>query len=333
MSDQIDIKGLDLKIDPAIQKICEVSNATSSNTRSVLYILVIVNILSLIAVLNTRPYNWATTRINRAEASLRVANMDTIHKKSLEMLQQSLIRNKVENSQTVRIPILGNTFDVNDLNIVAGVTFLILLFILRFTIMREISNLKIALQAITERYPKNANKKDFIEYLSNAQAENTKGQDGILENINFTRRKHHYNFLSMNEIFTLPPLEIDDKQKVSWFFSWTMNHVYWLPSLIYFFILLNDVSTISIGWTISNTDTFIGLSVGLICTVFIAFVCHRCSTQKRTLNLLYEGFSSNRYQYVQPVVNYSVSIPWFVILTQLFVLLIVALSRVSTNGL
>jgi hypothetical protein len=325
MSTPPDIKGLDLKIDGSIQKICEVSNDTSSSTRSILYILVLVNILSLIAIINTRPRNWSVTRLNDVGDSIRMPRADSIRTNSFKLKEASLIRNKVENSQTVRIPILGNTFDVNDLNSVAGVTFLILLFILRFTIMREINNLKIALQSISERYPDTANKDDFQVYLKgrSKQGQGIKKKD-ILTQINFTRRKHHYNFLSMNEIFTLPPLEIDEGKKINRVFVWAANHIYWLPSVIYFFILLNDISTVKIGLDISRLNTFIGLFVGLFCTILIAFLCHRCATQKIILNNLYQHFSMNRYKYEKEGFSYSVNVAWIVILTELIILLIVA---------
>ncbi|MEJ7677375.1 MAG: hypothetical protein WKG06_05775 [Segetibacter sp.] len=42
LSDNNEVSGLDLRIDGAIEKLCEVSNSTSSNTRSIWYIIVLV---------------------------------------------------------------------------------------------------------------------------------------------------------------------------------------------------------------------------------------------------------------------------------------------------
>ncbi len=44
----IEIHGLDLKIDQNVHKICEVYNSSSGTTRSTLYVLLLVNILSII---------------------------------------------------------------------------------------------------------------------------------------------------------------------------------------------------------------------------------------------------------------------------------------------
>src|SRR3569833_2024690 len=66
----IDIKGIDLKIDPSVQKICEAYNSSSGSTRSVLYILMLINVLSFVAVLNTHRGNWLSSRINSKQDSI-----------------------------------------------------------------------------------------------------------------------------------------------------------------------------------------------------------------------------------------------------------------------
>jgi len=327
-----DINGQFLDIDPAIQKICEVSNNTSSSTRSVLYILVIVSILSLIAVANTRPKNWSSSRLNHTHTNMREAEI--YNEDSLSFYKASetvLIRNKIENYQTVRVPILGNAFDVNDLNIVAGITFLILLFILRFTIIREVNNLKIALQAISERYTDGANKNVFQDYLTSQAKSNPHiNQSHVLAKINFTRRKHHYNFLSMNEIFTLPPLEIEDSKKGNGFFIGIVNKMYWLPSWILLLILANDISTIGYGLNLSRFNTMIGLISGIIILVLIGFLCHRCSNQKRIINKLYQDFRSDEYRYIKKSYSYAAWPVTIVILIQLLILLFITY---KTDGL
>jgi hypothetical protein len=307
MANKPDIKGLNLDIDPAIQKICEVSNDTSSSTRGVLYILVIVCILSLISFVNTRPANWSAIRLEKVQDSMLKVKAgkctDCIDSScTLEHLRQkenALIRNGIENYQTVRVPILGNTFDINDLNIIAGITFLILLFILRFTIMREINNLKIALQAITERYANGSNKSTFQDYIDSEMKKTDVSGDDILSEINFIRRKHHYNFLSMNEIFTLPPLEVDDKNERNTFFGWVVNKIYWLPAIVYLLILLNDLFTIKIGLKLHLLNTIVGLLISIVCIVFIASLCRKCSRQKRVINSLYNDFKVNNYIFIK----------------------------------
>ncbi|MEJ7677376.1 MAG: hypothetical protein WKG06_05780 [Segetibacter sp.] len=94
---------------------------------------------------------------------------------------------------------MSNSFDINDLGIFAGFSFIVLLLILNFILNRKVSNLKIALNSITKRYSDDADEKCFEDFL-NLQTDKIKA----LHAINLTRRKYHYNFLSMNEIFNVP---------------------------------------------------------------------------------------------------------------------------------
>ena len=318
------IRGVDLEIDGSIQKICEASNATSSSTRSVMYILLIINILSIIIILNTRDNNWSYSRLKNIHRSIVANQGDPTKLDSLRAVESALIRNRVENVQTVKLPILGNAFDVNDLIIIVGFSFVILLVILRFTMMREVNNLKIALHAISERYPGHANKETFQPYLdAQAKIDPTLKEEDVLKAINFTRRKYHYNFLSMNEIFTLPPLEveeeeidekkdskkkkeIEEEEKVEkkrkkgrrgWLSSFLLAYMYWIPAIIYFFILRNDMRTLEFGWGSSEENTRLGFAIGIVCLVCIAVLCHRAVTQKKTIDFLNSDFEASHYWY------------------------------------
>ena len=157
------IKGIDLRIDSSIQEICSVYIKSSSSTRGVLYVLLLVSLLSLISVINTHKDNWTISRINSEQDTIdkdegalitlmhrhenikskiktndpgkisfkidsikhvyfldSIKNSDKINKEVNE--RNNLIRNSIENSQTVRIPIIGNSFDINNLAIVSGIS-------------------------------------------------------------------------------------------------------------------------------------------------------------------------------------------------------------------
>jgi hypothetical protein len=162
--------------------------------------------------------------------------------------------------------------------------------------MREINNLKIALQAISERYSDDSNK-DFFQLYIEKQKTASITEEAILKEINFIRRKHHYNFLSMNEIFTLPPLEVDDKERKSYFLNWIVNKIYWFPLIIYVLILLNDILTFDIGWKLHPINTSIGLLIAFICLVALKILCKRCANQKKIINNLYSTFKERGYRY------------------------------------
>src|SRR3569833_3396119 len=85
----IDIKGIDLKIDPSVQKICEAYNSSSGSTRSVLYILMLINVLSFVAVLNTHWGNWLSSRINSKQDN-KTKNKKTQKKKKTTQKRDSI---------------------------------------------------------------------------------------------------------------------------------------------------------------------------------------------------------------------------------------------------
>ena len=303
------IQGLNLKIDPAIQEICSVSNITSKNTRSVLYVLVIISIVALASVINTYPYNWSQERLTIYRNKLDVLrvrlheqqinnNADSIQIYSdLIDLQKRIIeakiRSTIENYQTVKIPIIGNVFDVNYLSLIAGISFIILLVVIRFLFIREVNNLIICLNSITERYSDNANEEDFLDYL-----ESKKNDDRVhvLYSINYTRRKYHYNFLSMNEVFNPPPLKISGTEIInSANGKCFVNRLFWFPFIVFLFIILNDLSTLQVGidWY-TKVSSFTSLLLGLI----IFLLCLSCVKCKRILFKSYRDFKSNDYKYI-----------------------------------
>lgn len=314
-NEKIDIKGIDLKIDIAIQKTCEVSNATSGSTRSVLYILLITNILSLIAVVNTRPGNWLEHRIGFVQAKMHeLQNTACSHQTtaaahtgpcpycldSIRAVMNALQRNKVENIQTVRIPVLGNTFDVNDLGIISGFTFLVLMIILRLTIAREINNLKLALLAITERYPASANPEDFEAYIKKQKQKSgneSVKEEAILRSINYTRRKHHYNYLSMNEIYTMPPLDVEKKSVSGKISGWVVVNMYWLPFIVMAVITYNDIITFTRGSQLDQDNAWFGVCSEVILAILIALFSYLCTRQKITISRLYRNFKTSNYHY------------------------------------
>ena len=375
------IKGIDLRIDPHIQEICKVYNSSSGSTRSVLYVLLLINILSLMAVINTRPVNWTLSRVVNQQLSInndeskevdatykykkKQLNLEYDYKNKQILLREkyqhnpdktkisvkkrfayahdsimlayvhdtarndktqalmmskstdkinmednernNLIRNRIENSQTVKVPILGNSFDVNDLAIMSGISFIILLLVVRFTLIREKNNLQIALNSITERYD------DFIEDEFNTDldkiindkltAEKRKNKKDSLKKdlmraINYKRRKHHYNFLSMNEIFNMPKLDISEnlfqKTKIG---KLVIGHLYTFSFIIYLGVVINDLVTIKRGFKVSPPLT-IGLCItSYILLNFIARFCYDCNTQKRAINKIFNSFWDEKYTY------------------------------------
>lgn len=309
---RVEIKGIDLKIDNSITELCKVSNVASSNTRSVLYFIILLNMLSLITVLNTHSYNWIDSRIEKAEEELKKYRSNLEKSQNIESLDayrsrinyEARARSNVENYLIVRLPLVGYSFDINDLAIVSGFTLSFLLLLLRFTIIREGSNLNIALNAISSRYPNNSNHSEFQTFIEAESKLQSSTEEEVLSKINQTRREHHYNHLSMNEIFSFPPVKSDIKIGGSRLFlalrSKISQLIFFLPSVAYLVITINDYSTLATGSQVNSGHTTINFSLTLLFLFVITLLCYRCNKQENQIAKAYKDFFNNDFELIKP---------------------------------
>lgn len=334
------IKGIDLKIDPSIQEICSVYIKSSSSTRGVLYVLLLVSLLSLISVINTHKDNWTISRINSEQDTIdkdegilitlmhkhenikskiktndpskllfkidsikhiyfldSIKNSDKINREVNE--RNNLIRNSIENSQTVKIPVMGNSFDINNLAIVSGISSIILLIVVRFTLSREKNNLRIAFTSITERYDGGIEDELKIELLKRTKGHKV-DEDDLFKGLNRKRRRYHYNLLSMNEIFNIPELDSSNNilQKTATGKIVT-NYMYSFVFLVYLGVFINDLSTFDRGLRVSHWQTITLSIVSYICLNFIARICDNCNDEKKHITNLFNNFRADDYKYDQ----------------------------------
>lgn len=349
VNDPDDTKGVDLEIDNSVKEICEVYNATSSATRTVIYVIVLVSIIAFTAVINTTRKSWTRSRIQHANATLladeihegnataryrhlqdslmaRYLALKKIHKIDVDRLSKQyqnqqkranlkyqilrsrdsikinvdieqyllLSRARAEGDGRVTIPLMGNSFDVNNLGHIAGITFIVLLVMLRFTLAREKDNLKIAFDAISERYPTGEFEKQYFRRLTLASSESN--TDEFETPINFRRRRYHYNALSMSEIFNLPKLDVSrnllQETKIGLIIK---NHLFFSPYVVYTLIYLNDGTTFHNGWASSPLLTILSYSFGFLYWSTIAYLCESCNKQKRIISFYFDHFYDTNY--------------------------------------
>jgi len=333
---EVDINGIDLALDSNVTQLCQISNETSDVTRNTLYVLVITMLLIIIAVINTNKDNWKKQRINSLKKELyHINNMrpncdsfclsffdvktETEYKECIKKvinIEQAIVKenlqtqilNGIEHNQTVNVPIVGITFDINDLGNISGLTFIILLGILWFTFKRESNNLKIALNAINARYSDNSDEEKFRNYIENyiqnkaVNANYTK--EYILGSINMLRRKHHYNYLSMNQIYNAPLLEVDPvpmsiigkliHNEINRFRLW----MYFIPFVIYSTVVINDYGTLDFGTKVDATHAIHTITLTSIFALVILLLSILCTNKKFQITNLYDNFFRNSYKYV-----------------------------------
>ena len=299
---EIVIEGLDLKIDPSIQKICETSNQISKYTRYVAYVLVIVNALSLIVVANTTPGNWVETDIDkhredivRQKKALRDMKKGSdsylVIEDSIEQTQIILdasTENQITNYHTVTAPLLGIVFHKNDLGLFTGLSSALLLMLMTITLERESKNLKVALVAITRRYIPTADSGTFWGKRPEELAV-----------INRIRRQHHYDFLVMNDIFVIPPYR--RQGELSWL-KVLFKNIFWLPVIVYGIVLFNDLFLSRNLLHADNWRSLMSIGEYFVLGLVIAWLVGQYTRTKKEIYKLYDNFKDNdKFTYYPPV--------------------------------
>jgi hypothetical protein len=108
------------------------------------------------------------------------------------------------------VPFFGFSFDVNDLGILGGTAFLVILGCFRFFISREVDNLKMSFE----------------------------------EARRLGKLRDFYHILAMKQVFTAPQTQ-HNKPKL--FLRFTPKFICWLPLLVYIAVTSNDLGTAAIG--------------------------------------------------------------------------------------
>ena len=175
--------------------------------------------------------------------------------KELEYYTNELMRLRMENVYWLRIPAFGSTFDMNDLGLVAGITFVVLLMWFRYALRSERNALRVVLLR--------AQSPDVLE--------------------------QKYELLSMQQVMTVPPTrdELDSRESKVW--AWMPLVLYFLPLSIQLAISYNDYKSKLYGDTldpVATTKLYI-LSGALI--VISAFLTMSCARIWLEMNEIWKG--------------------------------------------
>jgi hypothetical protein len=160
----------------------KVDNA-SKNVRYIVVLIALASIVSSIGVWNSREKSWQGRRIQFYEYQIKWHDcflnknsedslLDTYrtdpesiekyfqiksyyleHSYSKEMLNQLLVNLKTSNFNNiflVNVPIVGTSFDINDIGIVSGLTFIIALMVLLYSLMFKYNQIKNSFEVFRE---------------------------------------------------------------------------------------------------------------------------------------------------------------------------------------
>jgi len=262
-----------VKIDRYLDAVVE----ASKRSRTIVLIIVTASVLSFAAFLSSRIGSWPDERLRTAKLAQEYFSIPDSMRKPLPNIENtnpqyfrySFTKDEIEKVDKfmkayevtdsaqlhklvddfngmlvehvimIRIPFFGATFDVNDLGIISGLSFVVLLTMFRFSLTREITNLKFAFSAVKDPEAK----------------------------------RYCYNYLSMGQFLTIPQ-QLGGKTNEK-FWTNIPKVLLALPFVCHLLIFINDLGSLKFGWVFSfgNTLTLLlisSFSLGVIIILTVA---------------------------------------------------------------
>lgn len=218
-----------------IRDYLEASSDASERTRIIVIVMIIACVVVFAGLLNSVQSQWMHRRMlnlgdingDYTRSKLgpypdrgRFNNNDDFvdakrrYETRYAELCEAVERAYVDTSFTIRVPFLGFSFDVNDLGLMGGVGFLVILSCYRFFLTRELNNLRMSFEEARAL-----------------------GMDHLEE---------FYKLLAMRQVFTVPVTKHINR---TWFLAIAPKVLSWIPLLIYLGVVINDVKT---SWIIGS---------------------------------------------------------------------------------
>jgi hypothetical protein len=217
-----------------IQDYLDATSDAAKRTRSASIAVVIASIIVFAGLLNSLQNSWLRERLrtsndiyskyvvskigdpprNRSPNSIDEQRYEIRYKE----FYSALVRTYVETSYVIRVPFFGFRVDVNDLGVLGGISFVVILVMLRFCISREFDNLTIS----------------FTE------AERL-GQVG-----------EFYTLLAMRQVFTIPASRSIRRGP---FLVWVPKLFCFAPLIVHMSVMVHDWVTAGIGAFLSSAHT------------------------------------------------------------------------------
>ncbi|HEX2269518.1 MAG TPA: hypothetical protein VHH35_08290 [Pyrinomonadaceae bacterium] len=220
-----------------LQDYLDATSDASKRTRTFVIVLVVASVLAFVGFLNSFKYSWMLSRIKSLAAhdsqyvqdKLGFVPPNATDERYLQFYT-AVVRSYVENAFTIKVPFFGFSFDVNDLGLLGGIGFIVILILLRFSLRSEIVSLRLAFKAV--RHEAKENPKLLATF---------------------------YDLLAMRQVFTLPHLEDEEKQwkvRKLWLLELLAKSSCFLPVIVYSFVAIHDFMTIeSIGAILDERRT------------------------------------------------------------------------------
>jgi hypothetical protein len=282
-----------------LQQYIDAAKDSTNRTRQILLVIVVASILVFAAFWNSRTGGWANSRLaiakatedilrneaerrenpSIAELTVPVGEEDLYQKakkyahtapsRTWHQAKESVFwSQKIRTEQVgqIQVPVLGINFDVNDLGMLGGFSFIVLLMWVNYSLWHHSNNLRLAFE--------------FAKELDANEPEG-RGKNRILF--------HTYQNLVMRQVLTIPPRPASTRPaKTDKLTSWVRKVsklMYALPLAVQTTVVVHDWETSEIGRLINPEATNTVLNTGTAFWVGIVVLTVMCfSMWSKTYN-------------------------------------------------
>ena len=175
-------------------------------------------------------------RASEFNSSAGFAAASSLYQEREKAICTAVANSYVESAFLIHVPFFGFSFDSNDLGLLSGVSFLVVLSCFRFFLYRELDNLRLSF-------------------------------NDAREHSNHELRKL-YKLLGMRQVFTVPEGKF---LKPSFFLMFAPKAIPWLPSVLLLTIITHDFLTAGISADLTEVTRF-GIEQAVTIAIFIYLV-------------------------------------------------------------
>ncbi|HEV3458255.1 MAG TPA: hypothetical protein VHG32_16975 [Thermoanaerobaculia bacterium] len=257
-----------------VQDYLSAAGDASTRSRSVAIVLAVASVIVFAALINSLQHQWMLERLQalsdpqnpyvakkigpypepskfKTPAALQAAKENFYER--YKLFYGAVAKTYVENALFTRAPLLGISVDANDLGILGGAAFIVILIMYSYSLRREEQNLKIARK----------------------QAEHF---DQICE---------FYYVLAMRQVFTIPPSDASAPRRLV---VWGPKLICALPLTVHLSVTIHDIVTTNIGALISDTHNLILIVVEVVALVFLVELTRSAITTHNRLDEIWKAW-------------------------------------------
>jgi hypothetical protein len=242
-----------------LQQYVDAAKEATTRTRQILLVMIISSVLVFAACWNSLEGSWVNQRLVQARNDAgNGSSIDVPLKTSYRLMWLQRIR--AEQVSQIHVPFLGISFDVDDLGMLGGIAFVVLLIWVNYSLWHQSYNLKLAF--------------DLAKGLDVKESVQTGKKSGGL--LYYT-----YQNLAMHQVLTIPPIPATRRggggNDVGIWLKMS-KVLYALPLIVQTFVVVHDLMTVNLAQVLSEGGTtFILITEHFFLALIVALtiICFR----------------------------------------------------------